>query len=80
MDLELLKQQTPSAYPTVATAMGTYAFYAFASYAADAVGSRSVTGSGSLYYLRHYGTNGTTAIIDYLCDDFRYRSLCYWVN
>jgi hypothetical protein len=61
MDLELLKQQTPSAYPTVATAMGTYAFYAFASYAADAVGSRSVTGSGSLYYLRHYGTNGTTA-------------------
>lgn len=32
MDLELLKQQTPSAYPTVATAMGTYAFYAFANY------------------------------------------------
>lgn len=51
MDLELLKQQTPSAYPTVATAMGTYAFYALASYAADAVGSRSVTGDLDLYII-----------------------------
>lgn len=38
MDLELLKQQTLSAYPTVATAMGTYAFDAFA---CSVLGSRN---------------------------------------